>query len=209
MTSWPRRSLAGALILVGGLGLALGACGPGDDDTPSMGIALATPQALQVDCANAPVDLKAELRITGNTRVCELTVDVDAGTTTGTCPTSRGFVRTLTLDWFVERTAPGGGPVRVVLAQARGSLDFTDDAEAAPRPLFGEPEVETATWTITPDDITVSTCVDVTTDPASTETTMSFEGASVPVCDLDGSCASDPEPDCTNLGQLCATGAAF
>lgn len=202
--TWSRLTLRAALGL---MVAAAPSCGPEGDDAPPMSVALATPQALQVECDNRPDDLQAELTITGNVNPCPLTVDLEAGTTTGTCPTSRGFVRTLTLDWFVLRTGPNGEAVRVVLAQARGELDFTGEAETPA--MFAPAEPETATWSIGADDITVSSCVDVSEDQVNGSSTVEFQGASVPVCDLDDSCAAGTEPDCTNLGQLCATGAAF
>jgi hypothetical protein len=113
-------------------------------------------------------------------------VDVAAGTTSGACCTRPGLVRTLTIDWF----APRGG-IDLVLAQARGAIDLTagDAAEVA--------------FEIGADDVVTSECLDMRDDQVDGSLVIEVNGAGVPVCDVDDSCAG-ADGACSNLGELCA-----
>ena len=169
--------------------MALAACGPGADDTTAeTPLRFDNPQAL-TSCAAPPEGLAAELFVTGNRNPCPLTVDVAAGTTSGSCEVAPGRVRVLTLDWFADVVDGNDHVIRVLLAQARTEVDLTGDVEA---------EVSV---TIDPDDVVTEGCLDVVADPAGAETTA-YDGAEVPPCDLDRSC--DDGGACSNLEELCA-----
>ena len=188
----PRYSLRvlGAILW----SLSLVACAGGDDGAHTVRghWVVSTPQALQLDCAQVPDDLSAELWVSGNQESCPLTVDLDEGTTSGTCQTVPGRVRVATLDWFVFRSHPSESePVRVLLAQAQSDIDLE------------EPSENTVTWTIEDDDIQVTDCLDVTSDPFDGETQVELNGQIQLVCDLDGSCGGSEAAGCSNLGEIC------
>ena len=158
------------------------ACAPLEDVAT---VSFATPRAL-LECAAPPEDLAARMWISGSKVPCDLEVDVEGGTTTGSCDTRPGLVRTLTLDWF----APRGG-LDLVLAQARGELDLTQGEEA---------EVG---FSVADEDVVTTGCVDATFDQVDGAPTIEVSGVDVPVCDVDDSCAG-ADGACTNLGELCA-----
>lgn len=182
--------VAGATLL-----LTIVACGPGDDvdGLSASAISLSVPRAL-LECAAPPADLTARLWVSGSAEPCALEVDVDANVTTGACETRPGLVRTLTVDWFVPSGAvanDNGDDIELVLAQARGALDLTkgDAAEAA--------------FTVAEEDVVTSECLDMRDDQVDGSPIIEVNGAGVPVCDVDDSCAGG-DGACTNLGELCA-----
>ena len=150
-------------------------------------VSLPLPQALQVSCATAPVDLSAQLWVSGRDAPCTLSVDQVAGTTSGQCDVAAGRERTLTVDWYVERDG-----TRVLLAQARQTIDLAGATDAEQNVNIAE------------GDITVTDCLDVRDDKVDGVDTQRFDGVDVPVCDLDDSCGGALAADCSNLGELCA-----
>lgn len=162
------------------------ACAPVEGETPTFAtLTFATPRAL-LTCEQAPDDLAARLWVSGSDSPCELAVDVDVGSTSGTCDTRPGVVRTLTLDWFAQRNG-----IDLVLAQARGTIDLTasDAAEAE--------------FAVADEDIVTADCVDATFDQVDGAPTILVNGADVPVCDVDESCGG-ADGSCSNLGEVCA-----
>ncbi len=159
-------------------------CAPIDDDTRA-NISLTTPRAL-LECAAPPTDMAARMWISGSGTPCDLEVDINGGTTGGSCSTRPGLVRTLTIDWFTPR-----GGIDLVLAQARGALDLTtgDAAEAA--------------FEVSDDDVVTADCLDMRDDQVDGSPVIEVNGAGVPVCDVDDSCAGG-DGACSNLGELCA-----
>jgi hypothetical protein len=177
-----------ACVVVGGVLSA--SCG--EERTTSPDLVFATPRALTVDCANPPADLEAELFVSGSRDPCPLTVDLAAGTTSGSCETTPGIVRTAVINWFVMRTSPLGATTRVVLAEAEKQVDLRE-----------EPEDDVA-LTYTDEDIIVRGCRDRTDDVIEGSLTQSVDGAVREVCDLDDDCANETDTACSNLGELCA-----
>jgi hypothetical protein len=191
--------LSGLILLYGLLSFAFGCAGSGVDDSNDNVVdatwKMSIPNALALDCAAPPADLSAELWVSGNRDSCPMDVDLSAETTSGSCTVAPGRVRTVTLDWFVTRTAPGGVlPMRVLLAQAQGQIDLQDVSESE------------VTWSVTEDDIRLTQCLDMTEDPAGGASTVAFDGESRPVCDLNGSCGGVEAAACSNLGELCNGG---
>lgn len=172
--------VAGALVAAS-VCAVLG-CAPPDDVAA---ISFSTPRAL-LECATPPAELQARMWISGSKIPCGLDVDVDGGSTSGNCDTRPGVERTLTIDWFAPRAG-----IDLLLAQARGSVDLTqgEDAEV---PFAVEEE-----------DVVTTGCVDASVDQVQGAPTILVNGAQVPVCDVDDSCAGG-DGACTNLGELCA-----
>ena len=167
-------------------------CQPEDVDAVGAQWTVSTPQALSLDCAQIPTDLSAELWVSGNQSSCPMTVDIDNGTTSGTCQTVAGRIRTVTLDWFVMRDSPfDGTEVRVLLAQARGEVNLENTSETD------------ASWSYTEDDIRITECLDMTNDAFEGETQVELNGQVRSVCDLDSSCGSTQAAGCSNLGEIC------
>jgi hypothetical protein len=152
-------------------------------------VTVPAPRAL-VACEQRPADLAAELWVSGSDEPCGLDVD-DAGAAAGACDVTPGTVRVLTLDWFVTRPFDGDD-VRVLLAQARGELDLTRARSAD------------ATFTVSPDDVVYSRCLDMREDSFQGSPTTTFDGEERPPCDLDDSCPADSEEvTCANVGEVC------
>lgn len=175
---WAAATLACAPGAPGGAGA------DGDADVDAA-LFLRTPRAL-LECAAPPDDMEARLWVSGSAEPCPLEVDVAAGTTSGFCTTAPGLARTLTLDWF----APRGG-IDLVLAQARGGVDLSASDE------------EQVAFTVGEDDVVTSECLDMTEDQVDGTPIIEVNGAGVPVCDVDDSCAGG-DGACSNLGELCA-----
>ena len=185
MTS--RQRLAASLA-------ALVVAGCGAPERAHADLVFSTPRALTVDCANPPADLAAELYVSGSRDPCPLEVDVAAGTTSGTCETTPGLVRTVVLVWFVTRPSPLGTATRVVLAEAIDQVDLREEPE------------DDVTVSFTDDDIVVRGCRDRTDDVIDGSLTQTVDGNAREVCDLDDDCANDTDAACSNLADLCAGG---
>lgn len=171
------------------LAVVVVACGPVLDDG-SATAPLSLSFALPIECASPPADLEAVAWVSGSREPTPLEVDVAAGTTTGTLRVTTGAERRIVVDWFVEREG-----ARVLLGQAADTLDLT------------EPEAETVILEISPSEVQVSDCVDVTSDVSRVGSpTTAFDGEQRPPCDLDESCQGADEAACSNLGELCAGG---
>ncbi len=127
-----------------------------------------TPRALTA-CAAPPANLQARLWISGTGVPCPLDVDVDAGTTSGSCETAPGIERRFTLDWFIDE-----GGREIVLAQAQQDVDLGAQADAA------------ITLSVKDEDIVVDGCLDMSKDAFTGSDTVDVDGEAVPVCDLDG-----------------------
>lgn len=150
------------------------------------------PFALPVACGEVPADLQAVLWQAGSRQPTPLEIDLDEGTTSGRVEVTTGEVRHLVVDWHVEREVEGE-TVRVLLAQFATDLDLT------------RPESAEVALDIAPEDIDVTTCRDVRFDlTREGSETQLFLGDERPACDLDESCALGLEPECTNLGEVCA-----
>ena len=178
-----RRALSALLTC------AAAALGCADDDVVTQ-LSITTPRAL-LACAVVPADLQARMWISGSKVPCGLQVDVEAGTTTGSCDTRPGLVRTLTLDWFVPRA-----DIDLLLAQARVDVDLTQAAQAEAQVVIAD------------EDIVTSGCLDATLDQLDGAPTIFVAGAEVPVCDVDNSCETASGP-CGNLEELCAASDPF
>jgi len=152
-------------------------------------VAMATPDAL--GCDSIPTDIQARLWVSGSKVPCELVLNIDAGTTTGSCDAAPGRVRTLTLDWFL----PSDRGVDVLLAQATGEVNL-EQAQNAEEPFA-------------PSALVTSDCRDMHDDQVVGSSTVTLDGVEVPPCDLDKSCAGVDDGACSNLSELCAGGDPF
>lgn len=170
--------------MMGVVALCAAGCAPAQVDPT---VSLVTPQALLV-CASAPV-FEARLWVSGAADPCPLEVDVDAGTTSGTCDVTPGAERTLTLDWFT--IVDHGGDFDLLLAQARGTLDLTTPTDKA-------------AFTVDDDDVKTDACLHMRDDTLDGAQVITVDGAEVPPCDVDESC-NGADGACTNLGELCAS----
>jgi hypothetical protein len=166
------------------------ACGPDADAGAALTFSL--PQAL-LSCASVP-ELSARMWVSGSSDPCALDVDVQAGTTSGTCDVTPGTERTLTLDWTTV-VDHAGEDFTLLLAQARGTLDLSTPKEKA-------------TFTVGEDDVVTTACRDMRTDTLEGAEVIDVDGVEVPPCDVDESCDGD-DGACTNLGELCASADPF
>jgi hypothetical protein len=164
----------------------------GDARSTSPDLVFATPRALTVDCANPPADLEAELFVSGNRDPCPLTVDIADGTTSGSCETTPGLVRTAVINWFVVRPSPLGASTRVLLAEAEQQVDLREEPEGDVALVFDD------------EDIVVRGCRDRTIDVIDGSNTQIVDGTEREVCDLDADCPNGTDVACSNLGELCA-----
>jgi hypothetical protein len=159
--------------------LLLGPGGCGDASNPPSTTSMSTPQALR-GCDGVAEALQARLWVSGFADPFALDVDEQAGTTSGEVRVPPGIVRRFTFDWFIERE----GRV-ILLAQARDELDLSS------------PSSETATLTMADEDLSTTSCDDMSADSFNGAATIDVDGTDRPVCDLDDDGAS-------NLAEVCA-----
>lgn len=176
MTRW------GALLLV--------AAGVACAGTEATTVSLENPRALTVACASPPADITARLWVSGYQEPFALTFDAAAGTTSGTADIAPGVVRKLTIDWYLPLGRADG--IDLVLAQAQADLPLVDNVQA------------TAAFTIPAESIMDTSCLDMRKDTFAGAPTVLLDGAAVPVCDLDDSCASGDPVACSNLVESCS-----
>ena len=161
------------------------ACGS-EAEVEASTVSLGFPE--QLACDLMPEDLQAEFWQSGSADSQALTVDVAAGTTSGEVFVKTGTKRNLVIDWFVEREG-----IRIMLAQVIAELDLSNN------------DLRERAFDVTPEQIRVSECKDVTGDIARIGVdTISVNGVQMPVCDLDGSCEGAPNGACSNLGEICS-----
>ena len=154
--------------------LLVSACGP-SSSSPSL--QFRTPQAL-IACAAPPADLQARLWVSGSAEFCPLDVDLEAGTTTGSCEATPGIVRRFTLDWFIDV-----GGREIVLAQAQRDVDLAGQQQAV--------ELQFA-----PADVDNVECFDMSVNSFEGSPVVDVDGVDQAVCDLDADGAD-------NLTELC------
>lgn len=173
-------------VFVAALAVAAG-CAPEADVSD---VVLPLPQAL-LACAQPPAELQARLWVSGSSTPCALAVDVAANSTTGSCATRPGRVRTLTLDWFTQL-----GGFDLLLAQERSTVDLSKADSAQ------------ATFVVDDAKIVTTGCRDMTLDQVDGKDTVVLQANDVPVCDVDNSCAGGGLL-CSNLDEVCNGGDAF
>jgi hypothetical protein len=159
------RALAGLIVMT------MGGC----LSSPSI-VEVSTPQALS--CARIP-RMRAELFVSGVAQPCLLDVDINTGTTTGSCDIPTGLVRTVVIEWLTDVEG-----VRVVLAQVRRDVDVTNAGPETP-------------LAFTDDDIITEGCLDV-----SGATTQRVDGRDALICDLDNDDVSNVVESCSGSSPL-------
>jgi len=166
------------------LGFIALSCGE-EADPFALGLSVAMPQQLQ--CANLPADLRAQVWQSGTEEPTELVVDPENFTTSGSVAIRSGTRRNVVIDWYIIRE-----DVRIVLAQVRASMDLTNPAS------------DTIEFNFDADDISIDRCIDVSRDLPREGLPVSVNNVEVPMCDLDNSCEGTPDISCSNLGEVCA-----